>query len=83
MAQAILPGSFAVPAVSVLPPKLRRYAATGTPPSTVVRDLVTVSNQIPRWAYAVVALGAGWIAYRSWSSERKPKRDAKPEKLTE
>jgi hypothetical protein len=79
--------SFALPPVIAMPPAVQRYVATGTPPSAFRRDLVTMSNQIPRVAYAAIALGAAWLAWRSWKSaegERKrgSKRDPAPEKLT-
>lgn len=86
MAAAAPPGGFALPAVSALPPAVQRYAATGTPPNPIRRDLVTVTNQIPRWAYAVIAVGSAWFAFRAWKqrareSEQKPRREA-TEKLT-
>lgn len=83
MAQAT---NFALPDVRALPRGLQRYATTGAAPSTVTRDLVTVSNQIPRWGWGAIALVSAWFAYRAWSPERPPKRAAEPlpdpEKLT-
>lgn len=87
MAPMMPPGSFALPPVSTLPPAVQRYAATGTPPSTFRRDLVTMSNQIPRWAYAAISAGAAWLAWRAWKTaegerKRESKREPAPEKLT-
>lgn len=65
----------AVPSPSLLPAAVQRYAAGGDTPSAIRRDLVTVSNQIPRWGYLAFAGVAAWMAYRSW--KRKP-----TEKLT-
>jgi len=76
--------SFALPPVSALPPAVQRYAATGTPPSTFRRDLVTMSNQIPRVAYAAIAVGAAWLAWRAWkSSEAERKREGRREPAAE
>lgn len=87
MAAAAPPGSFALPSVSALPPAVQRYAATGKPPSAFRLDLITVSNQIPRVGYAAIALGAAWLAWRTWKSaegerKRESKREPAPEKLT-
>ncbi len=64
-----------VPSPAILPPAVRRYAMGGEAPSALRRDLVTVSNQVPRWGYLTIAGVAAWMAYRSW--KRKP-----TEKLT-
>lgn len=56
-----------------LPPALERYLQTGAPMSTFRRDLGAATAQVPRWGYALLALGAFLIAgsaYRRW-------RDAK------
>jgi len=82
MAAAVPPGSFAVPPLNALPVSVQRYAATGKPPNTILRDLVTVSNQVPRWGYFALAAFATLRAWNAWkSSQSKPKREA-TEKLT-
>ena len=63
--------TISLPPVSALPPSVQRYAATGAPPSTFWRDLVTASNQIPRWGYLAIAGVAGWIALRAWQPPPK------------
>lgn len=71
-APIVSPDVVLAPSVSTLPLAVQRYAATGTPPSAIRRDLVTVSNQIPRWAYGGFALLAGWMAtkaYREWKAK--------------
>jgi hypothetical protein len=67
----MLPPS-AAPALSPagMPSSIREYAMTGKPPSAIGRDLVTVANQVPRWAYFGIALGAGWMAWRAWKAAR-------------
>ncbi len=77
------PTAVVVPASGGLPRSIQRFVATGQAPSPVVRDLVTVSNQIPRWGYVALAAAASWMAWRSWkasqphggakSSESQPK----------
>ena len=62
-----------VPSASGLPPSIQRYAVSGQPPSPILRDLGTVSNQIPRWGYAALALGAGWLAYKAWKQAEQEK----------
>src|SRR5258705_8140565 len=48
----------AAPGAASLPLALKRYAETGQPPSPFLRDLGTVSNQIPRWGYFALAVGS-------------------------
>lgn len=60
-----------VPPMSALPLSVQKYAATGVAPSPLRRDLVTVSNQVPRWAYAGVALGSAWMAYKAYGEWKK------------
>ena len=68
MAAQIPTSSVVVPSVSAMPPAVQRYAETGEPPSTFRRDLVTVTNQIPRWVYGGFALLSGWMAYKAYKT---------------
>lgn len=67
MPAAILPATApALPAVSLLPLPVARYVATGEEPSPLRRDLVTASNQVPRWLYGVLGFYGLWSAVRSY-----------------
>lgn len=68
---AQLPSTAVVaPADSAMPPAVRRYALTGVVPSAFRRDLVTATNQIPRWGYVALALVSAWLAARAYGEDR-------------
>lgn len=67
-----------VPPVSSLPISTQRYVLTGREPSPIVRDLVTVGNQVPRWAYALAAGFSLWKAYKAYEEWKKKKPGAAP-----
>jgi hypothetical protein len=59
----------AVPPSALLPPRFQEYLATGAPMRSVVGAVQPALCQIPRWAWALIAAGAGYAAYRAF----KPK----------
>ncbi len=60
-----------LPVPSTLPVPMQRYVQTGAAPGTWQRDLVTASNQVPRWAYIVLAATSAWYARKSYLAWRK------------
>lgn len=63
-----------LPPTTSLPVPVQRYVLTGAEPSPILRDLTTVTNQVPRWAYATAAglsFWMAWKAYKLWKLERK------------
>lgn len=65
-----LGGPPTVPAADLLPDRFRRYVLTGEPMTNVLGAAQAATNQVPRWAWALLALGASALAYRAWK-ERK------------
>lgn len=61
----------AITQTSALPVAFRRYVETGVPMASWRRDLGAATNQVPRWAWGLIAVGALALAYRSW-----PKKSA-------
>lgn len=52
--------------ISGAPASFHRSLATGEEPGHFGRDFATVTNQVPRWAWVLVGLGFGGLAYLSW-----------------
>lgn len=52
----------------MLPPELKRYLMTGAPMGTTMRDLRAALSQVPRVAWAALAvlgLGSAYLSYRA------------------
>jgi hypothetical protein len=63
-----------MPATSSLPVPVQRYVLTGEDPNSLKRDVVTVTNQVPRWAYAgtaALAFWMAWKAYKEWKAKQR------------
>ncbi len=60
-----------VPAADLLPDRFRRYVLTGEPMTNVVGTAQSATNQVPRWAWALLALGASTLAYRAWKEHKR------------
>ena len=56
-----------------LPSEQGDYLRGGERPSTVVRDLSSALNQIPRWGWAVGCVGFSALAYSSYKSRKRKK----------
>jgi hypothetical protein len=65
-------GAVTVPSMSAAPAALRRYLEAGAPMPTWRRDLGAATNQIPRWAWGLMAVGALALAYRGFKAAKKP-----------
>lgn len=52
--------------VAGAPGSFQRYLAGGAEPGHFGRDLATVTNQVPRWAWVLLGLTFGGLAYYSW-----------------
>lgn len=52
--------------VELLPPPVASYVQTGAPVGRTLRDVETVSNQVPRLVWGAAALGAAYMAYKRW-----------------
>jgi hypothetical protein len=50
------------------------YLGGGAKPGTFVRDIETAIDQVPRWAWATVAVSFGLFAYMSWRGDKKRAR---------
>lgn len=57
-----------------LPEPLSEYLAGGKTPSTLLRDVGTAVNQIPRWGWAVGCVGFCLLSYSSYTRGRKPSK---------
>lgn len=58
---------------SQAPSLVRRYVANGEPVPTGLRDAVTPLNQVNRWVYAGLGVGAlvlGWRSYKKWQKQK-------------
>lgn len=55
----------------VFPAKWDDYLAGGEKPGTFARDLETALDQVPRWAWGVMAVAFGSFAYMAWRTDRK------------
>lgn len=55
----------------------REYIENGDKPSTFLRDLGTVNNQVPQWAWLVLAGTCGVLAYLSYRQHKKDKKRKK------
>lgn len=63
--------------LAAMPDEVRRYLVTGEPMGTLRRDLGAASAQIPRWTWAILMVGGGYMTYRSYQAWKKA-RAAKP-----
>lgn len=64
-------GAVTVPNVSAAPVAFRRYLEAGAPMPTWRRDLGAATNQIPRWAWGLMAVGALALAYGGFKAAKK------------
>jgi len=55
----------------IFPARWASYIEGGERPSAFGRDLSTAVNQVPRWAWMVMAGTFGVFAYMSWRGEKK------------
>lgn len=60
--------------IARLPPELQRYVVSGEPMGTFRRDLSAASSQVPRWAYAILMVGTGYMGYRSYKAWKKARK---------
>ena len=70
-------GANAVGIPAKIPPDFDTYLKTGAPMSTVRRDLGSALAQVPRIAWGLLALGAGYMTYKAhklYKSELPKKR---------
>ncbi len=59
-----------------LPSEQRAYVEGGARPGTVLRDLGTAVNQVPRWAWGVSCIAFYLLAYSAYyGSRKKPYKD--------
>lgn len=56
------------------PSSQRDYVQNGEKPGTFLRDLGTVNNQVPQWAWFVMAGTFSLVAYFAYRRHRKGKR---------
>jgi hypothetical protein len=61
----------AIHIASNAPPNLKRYLLSGEPMPALANNVALPTNQIPRWAYAVMAVGAGALGYVSYKRFKK------------
>lgn len=55
------------------PPLVRRFIASGEPVPTTLRDVTIPFNQVNRWVYALLGVGAfgmSFVAYRKWKKAK-------------
>jgi len=48
------------------PGSYRQWIAGGSRPGSIGRDLATVTNQVPQWAWLTLSVLFGGLAYFSW-----------------
>lgn len=60
-----------LPVLTLLPDKFQLYMQTGQPMQSTIGDLQSTLNQIPRWAWAVLAAGASALAYTAYKRHKK------------
>lgn len=68
-----VPSTIAAAITSNAPPNLRRFLVSGEPISSLSNNVSLPSNQVPRWGYGVVALGAAALGYVSYKRFKKTK----------
>jgi hypothetical protein len=66
-----VPASAASAIATKAPPNLKRYLLSGEPMPALANNVALPTNQIPRWAYAVMAVGAGALGYVSYKRFKK------------
>jgi hypothetical protein len=59
------------------PASQRDFVEKGEKPSTFGRDLGTVNNQVPQWAWFIMAGGFSVLAYFSYREHKKSKKGKK------
>ena len=60
------------------PPAFRRYLDAGAPMPTWRRDLGAATNQIPQWAWGLMAVAALALAYRGFKAHKASKEPKQP-----
>lgn len=65
----------APPNVASAPVAFRRYLDAGAPMPAWRRDLGAATNQIPRWAWMALAVGALALAYRGFKAAKQKKTE--------
>ncbi len=58
-------------AADIFPQRWAAYIEGGERPSAFGRDLSTAANQVPRWAWIVMAGTFSMLAYVSWRGDKK------------
>jgi hypothetical protein len=53
------------------PPDVKRFLLSGEPVSPLVNNVSLPLNQVPRWGYGVIALGAAALGYVSYKRFKK------------
>ena len=56
------------------PPAFAAFVQSGAPMPTLRRNITTAFNQIPRWAYGLVALVTFYGAYKSYKTWKGTKK---------
>ena len=69
-------GVVTVPSMAAAPVAFRRYLEAGAPMPSWRRDLGAATNQIPRWAWGLMAVGALALAYRGFKAAKAEKKPA-------
>jgi len=55
------------------PPNVKRFLRSGEPVPALANNFALPTNQVPRWGYGVVALGALALSYVSYKRFKKAK----------
>lgn len=61
----------AIPPSALLPERFQEYLATGTPMRSMIGTVQPALSQVPRWAWALLALGASYAGYRAYQAHKK------------
>jgi len=64
---------------SILPEAFRRFVETGAEMPAWKRDIASALNQVPFWAYgliAVASLGSAYYGYKEWEKHKKKPKHA-------
>lgn len=59
------------------PSAQQKFVTNGDKPGTFFRDLGTVNNQVPQWAWLVLSGTFGVVAYLSYRNHKKSKKKAR------
>jgi hypothetical protein len=66
-----VPASLAKAIDQNAPPDVKRFLLAGEPVPTTARDMTLPFNQVPRWAYGVLAVAAAGVSYASYKRFKK------------